>query len=762
VYDIHNSDSWKSIGAFQLGLKTAFLGGNGDYGRETLIFDNQRNLEEVKIDSVLMAGINDTNYYNGFIGVGAIPGDFPSVSFPPLINQLVETTGSIPSHSYGYTAGASYVGTNAGVSGTPASLTLGGYDVNRFEPHEVTFSIDKDIRLPQARLRGIVATVPSADKAPAAWGATSRTLVSMNDSLVATIDSSTPYLWLPGVICDRFAEALGLAWNETFGLYLFKNNEQYLEFQKRDSLSFTFALSSYQNLDDFGQPFNTPGVVNITVSSAAFALTVQFPFGPMKFKDPAVPYFPLMKATGNHAIVIGRAFMQEAYMVTRYEESKFALYQAKFPQDAAKNTKIMEIQPTPNDLFSVYQGSSGSGGLSTAATAGIVVSACVVGSFLALALWLCRRRKKTQRELAVAGKDDEMKDTSSSVGSEPPSSPIERIFSFIIRRKKSRKPGVAEVDGTSKQLPVEVGAEKDNQLYEMEVPPEPVELDGTCDGSIGDDTTEFGTEGSQGLSPYEVARLKMQRQLQGPVPSYTPPAPGTVIPGEKTEDDVSPVVTHRPADDASPVSTSTYGNSDSYPNTLPSPLSPHDNWTNRWDLPSPMTVTAPPLPSLLTRVSPAGSTEAPSPLTYNPSSMSRSSSSNGSTTHSPSSLVPPSAAYQRTPIDPSRVICLGPLPENVSAPAPTSHPVVPRIIVPVGDASVSAPSEDADTLGSNFTIEEEERRHAAAISPVASTHSVGDGVPPTPNSAERIDAAVELVHVPQLAERRYSWEEDHI
>src|SRR3569833_13189 len=666
----------------------------------------------------------------------------------------------------------SKVGGQNGVSGTPASLTLGGYDANRLVQHDVSFNINPATRVPQVLLRGITANVPTIGQAPGKWDSTSRVLSDFNDSSIAWVDTTTPYLWLPAATCDRFADALGLTWNDTFGLYFFKSDQDYARFQNGTSLNFTFSLSSFDNTNNFGQPFNTPGDVNITVSSAAFALTVQYPFNPtMQFRDKAIPYFPLMRAQGGN-VIIGRAFMQEAYIVTRYEENTFSLHQAVFPQDGRKNTSIIDIQRPPNSDYAGYNPPGGGNtGLSTAAIAGVIVAAFVTGSVVCVAAWCCRRRRRrnaTADRSLLDGEDNLKKDTASSVESEPPSSQIERFFYFIIRRKKSNKRTIVEAPGST-ALPVEVA---NHELYEMPVPPEPVELDCTNEGSFGDVTTVLGTEGSKNLSPYEVAQRKMQKQLQGPKPTNTPPEAPVAASDNKTEQDVSPVAHYRPPpDDASPISSPTYdgGNGDSLPDMLPSPMTPRGDWSGRFD------VLAPPLPpitipgagtnNLLS--SPLSSPDSPrSPATTDniPSSMSRSSSSNGSATpHSPLSLVPTSAAYHRTPIDPSRVICLGPLPENIQPPLPP--PVAPRVGGPGGRAGAAASSgagrpprrSSTDPLGSNFTVEEENRAREEVSRQASRRRDAG--APHPPQSAERIDAGFELVHVPQLAEKRYSWEE---
>ncbi len=162
--------------------------------------------------------------------------------------------------------------------------------------------------------------------------------------------------------------------------------------------------------------------------------------------------------------------------------------------------------------------------------------------------------------------------------------------------------------------------------------------------------------------------------------------------------------------------------------------------------------------------------------------------------------MPPSPLYQRTPIDPSRVVCLGPLPENVQIPQLQQPPMPPprRAVTgtdgagsgfvartvpplsPVGSVPTlhRAANRSTSTLGSHYTDEEEqiveELTRQASLSqgsPVASLAGAATlqqphqrrqhhhREPASPRSQERIDAGSELIHVPQLAERRYSWEE---
>ncbi|KAL2200682.1 aspartic peptidase domain-containing protein [Corynascus similis CBS 632.67] len=809
VFDISQSNTWHSLGSWQLGMNYTGMGGNGDYGLETLAFVNRVTSYTSAVDGVLVAAINDTDYYQGYIGVGVTQGRFGTNVTNPFISQLVETYGSIPSHGYGYTAGAYY--RDDGTSGgTVASLTLGGYDTLRFKPHNTKFSLEPVTRLPLVRLRGITAEVPTLDDAPTKnWTSTAKPLVKMDDSIIALIDSSTPYLWLPTEVCERFASALNLKWREDLGLYVFSNGAQYTHYQSDTSLSFTFSLSSYQNADDFGQPLNTAGVVNITLPSAAFAQLLRYPFkNVIQWGDSSIPYFPLKRSTkevNGNQYIIGRTFLQEAYIITSYDRGTYSVHQALFPQNATKNYTLEEITRPIDSPYPKYESEPPvKEGLSTGQTVGIVLGAFIIGSIAALILWfwLSRKRKEKQKEKQneTSGQEEENKAEShkdEEEDEEEPRSPVKRMFTKIIRKKRSRKPVSQGTDGTNAG-PAEVGADAQHQVFEMPAPPEPVELDSH---DVGDDDTDFSGDSTRGLSQYEITRRKLDRQLQGPVPTYTPTAGFPMGSGHgKSMHDPSPVAHYRPPDDPSPASSPTYANGGSLPGTLPSPMTPHGDWATRgFDIPSPMTV-APPAHLLhapsnvsdpsYSPISPHSPHSLHSPHTYAPSSITRSGSDASPTTPT-GSVQLPAPAFQRTPIDPSRVVCLGPLPENVQLPHPQRS--IPRIVTPGHPSAVPGADAEAgpaylraqnlplpqlpghhrsftqgstDTLGSDFTVEEETRLRAEDLTP--QPQSMGPehqregqdhDIPRSPCSMERIEAGSELVHVPQVAEKRYSWEE---
>ncbi|KAL2691931.1 hypothetical protein Neosp_002324 [[Neocosmospora] mangrovei] len=715
-----------------------------------------------------MAAVNTTSYLNGLFGLGIIQGNFNGTVADSPLTQAVKDYGWIPSYSFGYTAGAHY-------RNAPVSLTLGGYEPSRFKSHNSDFTLTQPDSMERTLVRGIEIMPVNGSAAPDSWGSESVVLSEWDTSFDAIFDSSTPYLWLPDDVCDQFAAALNLTYNSTFDLYLL-SNEQYREYSKADTLSLTFVLSSFDNNDNFGDPYDVSGVVNITLPLRAFVSLLQYPFmeETIKYGEPAVPYFMLRKAHNSTTYILGRSFLQESYLITKYDEGIFSIHQALFPEESSSDPELVAIGQPDNSPYPPPFSGNSRNGLSKGAIAGIGVGSGVfVACVAALVGWLCyRRKRKGSAGSATSSEDD--KDLTPGSATRSPRSPIMQLLSKLTRRGNSDP----AKDGKENE---KISEAPNTQIYEMPAPIPPVELDGD-DGTSWNGDTELGTDSSQGISAYEVARRKLDRQLQGPVPAYTPPADGTVLPPEKAIYQPNPANTQPRALQRSPTpstGTGQEGNSNPTSIPLPSPMTPGFDATGRPLLvASPMTATYP--------VSPThdGSTSPTSP--FPPSSDGQTNGSTGtrrphsgvdSFSASNTSLnVPQPQTVQRTPIDPSKVVFLGPLPGN----ARFSRHDTPRITLDQShqddDVINAAPDDEGtvDSLGSNFTVEEEERQQGPVGGQVNRTTNRPStqaqsmrlsgmsqtAEPDTPRSQERIDGGNELVHVPQLAERRYSWEEE--
>ena len=813
TYQPQDSRFFGSLGDWQLGQPWLGYGGNGAYGLDTLNFYAPLEDLAVGMSNVVVAAFNSTSYFNGFFGLGVTAGNFgKEVAESPLV-QMVRQFGWIPSYSYGYTAGAWY-------RNEYSSVVLGGYDASRFKENGVTFTIANQ-QYPKALVRGIEVTADKGDKryhADSKWKSSTQVLSTWDQRFVALIDSTTPYLWLPESICDNFANALGFKYNDTFDLYIL-DNDQYNTLSDMENLAFTFSLSSYDNQDNFGHPLHENGVVNITLPSVSFISTLQFPFQneSIEYGAPAVPYFTLRKSHSNDSIILGRSFLQEAYLVTKYDSDVFSLYQTEFPSGSPN---VQQIARPDDSIYPEGPPETKHNDISTGEKAGIAVGVIlVIFSVISFLSWYCccrgRKEKRaksvyttkaasklpvrsTSTSNTTAPEMEEQEESISSIASHEPPRTIRRILTRISRNRMSRRGngGKREKAGPVNADPV-VSEIPDSEIYELPAPIPPVELNGIEEDEGYDlDDSAHRSESTQENSSYEVTRRRMERQLQGPVPEYTPPLDGRIIPSEKHAQGGPTSAPNLHGVEPSPISNhgSSMGDgTGSFPPTLPSPISPHDTGSNNWfEGVSPITTTTPTFPRLITR----SSAEGMQPAGGKGTSIGRTNSDAQVSPISSANLSMPSStmAIQRTPIDTSRVVFLGRLPDHYQPPGGRS---LPRIVEPPhGVPSLGALTMgnlSQSSLGSNFT--EEEQEHIAQMTQhsgsrgteAAGSSPASDNVPtnstfgpwdtgtdpsvlrPPPaaqqkpsglRSQERIDPALELIHVPQMADKRYSWEEE--
>lgn len=75
---------------------------------ETVVVYDSAKQWHTPLQKQIVAGINDTRYFTGFFGLGITTGNFQDTVVLSPLASLVEQVGVVPSHSYGYTAGAYY------------------------------------------------------------------------------------------------------------------------------------------------------------------------------------------------------------------------------------------------------------------------------------------------------------------------------------------------------------------------------------------------------------------------------------------------------------------------------------------------------------------------------------------------------------------------------------------------------------------------------------------------------------------------------
>jgi len=285
VFQPNSSSSWNqnidtANGLFPL-LLDSNLGysGNGYYGFDTVALGGQGG---PSLEQQAVAGIATKDYFLGMFGLSPQASILPDSTrpLPNYISQL-NNSGLIPSLSWSYTAGNNYrPGPMYG------SLVLGGYDSSRFEPNNLSFPLDK------ANPGKFTVYV---NEITLTTGGNTTVLPATNNSVTASIDTTTPMLWLPLYLCKQFETAFGLTWNNDLQGYPV-NDTLHEALQSQD----TSVVISLGNSSSVSGPS-----VSITLPYGAFDLIIDSTSNYSR-------YFPLTRADNDTQYTLGRTFLQEA------------------------------------------------------------------------------------------------------------------------------------------------------------------------------------------------------------------------------------------------------------------------------------------------------------------------------------------------------------------------------------------------------------------------------------------------------------------
>ncbi|TGO11576.1 hypothetical protein BTUL_0106g00130 [Botrytis tulipae] len=290
-------------GEFALEVESSLgLTGIGDYGNDTIVLGSPGS-GSPSLGSQVLATIATHDFWLGLFGLNPAPTNFSSKTEPvPSYMSNLKSQGHIPSLSYGYTAGAYYRnGGGANGRGVLGNLTLGGYEESLFVPNNLT--VDFATSGDDLTIDVNAITIKSP-------GGTSQVVSSPSSSFPAFIDSSVPYLYLPTSICQKFEEAIGITYDSESELYLLTDAQHTALVNRNASVVFTLTNST------------SKAMVNITLPYAAFDWWAEYPL-----VQNSTRYFPLKRAADNSQITLGRAFLQEAYLIADYERSQFSIHQ---------------------------------------------------------------------------------------------------------------------------------------------------------------------------------------------------------------------------------------------------------------------------------------------------------------------------------------------------------------------------------------------------------------------------------------------------
>ncbi|GIZ41155.1 hypothetical protein CKM354_000447000 [Cercospora kikuchii] len=339
--------------------------GGAAIGLDKVVLGTGAGSTEVE-QQVVGAFAND--YYQPFLGSFGLsaypiyPNGSASTDMRLSMLQTLRQEDVIGSQYFAYTAGAFH----RGEPSQYGSLTLGGYDALRGnDPNDpnrlvVPLSGDSESDLIVSVRNIEVGTGSTADV-----------------QLSAQINSRIPEIWLPEAVCSVFETAFGLEWNSTVNYYLVSEEQHERMLQFNRSVKFTLAAND-----------TSSAAVPIELPYAAFDMELKWPLANITETRTRLRYFPLRRAPDDgRSSVLGRVFLQEAYLAVDYDKREFYLSQARFP-DSPSSTELVCVGDC-----------AGGGGISVGAIVGIAVgAAAVVIILLAVAFWFWRRRRRAQKE----------------------------------------------------------------------------------------------------------------------------------------------------------------------------------------------------------------------------------------------------------------------------------------------------------------------------------------------------------------------------
>lgn len=289
-----------------------------------------------------------------------------------------------------------------GYSKVLGSLTLGGYDASRMDGN------------------GIICPFASDDSKPLQVGVTQ---ITARNTLLGTatlystgyfsvVDSTVPHIWMPQAACDNFASNFGLNYDNETDLYLINDTIH----TKLQQLNPTIIFQLSPQTTDGGSS------TNIVLEYAAFDLQASYPY-----YTNSTRYFPIRRAANNTQYILGRTFLQEAYVIADYERNNFTITQAAFANPMPAQSLVSILPPGVNATNSTG-GNDGvvtrpSPVLSRNVIIGIAVGV-VAGAALVLfifgTVFYVRRRRRQREAQALLTTNPDFDDAAASNHLSPP------------------------------------------------------------------------------------------------------------------------------------------------------------------------------------------------------------------------------------------------------------------------------------------------------------------------------------------------------
>jgi hypothetical protein len=259
--------------------------------------------------------------------------------------------------------------------------------------------------------------------------------------MVLPLDPLISRIWLPKAVCQAFERALGLAWDDKEALY-YISDAQHEDFLSRN-LSFTFTIT------------------DLTLAPNASTTEILFPYDIMALNaiHPLTTkpgrYFPIQRTLLDNTAVLGRAFLQGAYIIADWDKRTLNISQANLVEST--ESRVFSLTPPSNSTFNpnelITSNSSRSPRLSTGEIVGItVLIVAVVAGSIALLLILRKRRRKREEaaKKLMAEEAQRAQEPSSAIDPEAPRAELDGSGRRIFEKDEDGKR--VEMDGAGTPL----------------------------------------------------------------------------------------------------------------------------------------------------------------------------------------------------------------------------------------------------------------------------------------------------------------------
>ncbi|KAF7197498.1 hypothetical protein HII31_01308 [Pseudocercospora fuligena] len=331
-----------------------------EFGLDTIALENVSSLIQVVQEKQVVGGYANDKYWLGLLGLAtrqtdlSVDASSEAVFQSPLASLL--QNGTIPSLSFGYTAGSYYGksqpknGILSGITDRAAgannfgSLTLGGYDASRRSPQS---SQNLEVKIDNQSYDLKVQLLDISVSNGTTGG--QRSLLPIGETYSMFLDTSTSQLWLPEAVCDMFVSSFGIEEDST-GLFRINATAHQVLIQNNPSVTFTLG----------------PG------DGSDRKLSIEFGYNAFDLKVSAAPngpypsnftYFPIRRAANDSQFVLGRAFFQETYITVDWGRANFTLSKAQ--------PFVEGVPSNPQSIAPPEEPSSGTRALSSSEKVGI-------------------------------------------------------------------------------------------------------------------------------------------------------------------------------------------------------------------------------------------------------------------------------------------------------------------------------------------------------------------------------------------------------